>query len=63
MSFYVQVYYARKDLKAELILDMATLTGAQGIATGRHHGGLLTNRESWETATIKAGRSSGDLVV
>lgn len=42
---------------------MATLTGAQGIATGRYHGGLLTNKESWEIAAAKAGRSSGDLLV
>ena len=29
------VFYARKDLKANFIVDMCTLTGAQGIATGR----------------------------
>ena len=29
------VFYARKDLKADIIVDMCTLTGAQGIATGR----------------------------
>lgn len=29
-----QVAYARKDLKADVVVDMATLTGAQGIATG-----------------------------
>ena len=28
------VAYAKKNLKADIILDMATLTGAQGIATG-----------------------------
>ena len=28
------VAYASKDLKADVILDMATLTGAQGLATG-----------------------------
>ncbi len=28
------VHYASKDLKADIIVDMATLTGAQGIATG-----------------------------
>ncbi|XP_031572072.1 probable aminopeptidase NPEPL1 [Actinia tenebrosa] len=56
------VYYARKDLKADVVLDMATLTGAQGIATGRYHGGLLTNKESWEIAAVQAGRKSGDLL-
>ncbi|KPP61007.1 putative aminopeptidase NPEPL1 [Scleropages formosus] len=54
--------YALRDLKADVILDMATLTGAQGVATGRYHGALLTNDEDWEKACVAAGRSSGDLV-
>lgn len=29
------VAYAAKDLKADIIVDLATLTGAQGLATGR----------------------------
>ena len=41
---------------------MATLTGAQGVATGRYHGALLTNSECWEEACVHAGRRSGDLV-
>lgn len=40
---------------------MATLTGAQGVATGRSHAALLTNNESWEQACVVAGRRSGDL--
>ena len=59
---YVQVAYAKKDLKAEVIIDMATLTGAQGVATGRYHGALLSNNEAWERACTLAGRRSGDLV-
>ncbi|XP_039255640.1 putative aminopeptidase NPEPL1 [Styela clava] len=55
------VAYASKDLKADIILDMATLTGAQGISTGKYHGAVLSNREDWENATVKAGRTSGDL--
>ncbi|KAJ8403300.1 hypothetical protein AAFF_G00355170 [Aldrovandia affinis] len=56
------VVYASRDLKADIILDIATLTGAQGIATGKYHAGLLTNREEWERACVAAGRSSGDLI-
>ncbi|XP_061094618.1 probable aminopeptidase NPEPL1 isoform X2 [Conger conger] len=56
------VVYASRNLKADIILDMATLTGAQGVATGRYHAGLLTNHEEWERACVSAGRSSGDLV-
>merc|ERR1711978_100316 len=37
------VFYARKDLKANIIVDMCTLTGAQGISTGRYHAAHLTN--------------------
>ena len=58
-----QVAYARKDLKADFVLDMATLTGAQGIATGRYHASIVTNKEDWEQACVLAGRASGDLVV
>jgi len=42
---------------------MATLTGAQGVATGRYHGAVLTNKEVWEPACMAAGKASGDLVV
>ncbi|XP_020628724.1 probable aminopeptidase NPEPL1 [Orbicella faveolata] len=56
------VAYAKKDLQADVILDMATLTGAQGVATGRYHGAVLTNKEVWEPACMTAGKASGDLV-
>jgi len=56
------VAYAQKDLKANIILDMATLTGAQAIATGKYHGAVLTNNEEWEVKALEAGRKSGDLL-
>ncbi|XP_030371693.1 probable aminopeptidase NPEPL1 [Scaptodrosophila lebanonensis] len=56
------VCYANKDLKANIILDMATLTGAQGVATGKYHGAILTNSEEWEAKSLQAGRKSGDLL-
>ncbi|KAL1493754.1 hypothetical protein ABEB36_009448 [Hypothenemus hampei] len=56
------VAYANKDLKANVILDMATLTGAQGIATGKYHGAFLTNNGDWESTIQEAGLTSGDLV-
>uniref|UniRef100_T1J675 Cytosol aminopeptidase domain-containing protein n=1 Tax=Strigamia maritima TaxID=126957 RepID=T1J675_STRMM len=56
------VAYAFKDLKATIILDMATLTGAQGTATGKYHAALITNNEEWEVASVKAGQASGDLI-
>merc|ERR1712002_681892 len=39
------VAYAGKDLKANIIVDMCTLTGAQGIATGRNHASHISNTE------------------
>ncbi|SPP87956.1 probable aminopeptidase NPEPL1 [Drosophila guanche] len=56
------VCFANKDLKANIILDMATLTGAQGVATGKYHGAILTNSETWEAKSLQAGRKSGDLL-
>ncbi|KAF7284404.1 hypothetical protein GWI33_022190 [Rhynchophorus ferrugineus] len=56
------VAYANKDLKANIILDMATLTGAQGITTGKYHAAVLTNNGEWEDTLLEAGLSSGDLV-
>ncbi|CAL9705050.1 unnamed protein product [Knipowitschia caucasica] len=55
------VVYASKDLSADIILDMATLTGAQGISTGKYHAAVMTNNDQWEAACVRAGRSSGDL--
>jgi len=55
------VAYAAKDLKCDIVLDMATLTGAQGISHGRYHAAHLSNSASWEAALSRAGRLSGDL--
>ena len=54
------VHYATKDLKADICLDMCTLTGAQAITTGKIHAGCLTNRPEWEPKLIQAGKDSGD---
>lgn len=56
------VVYAQKDLRATTILDMCTLTGAQGTATGKYHAALITNNEDWEISCVQAGLNSGDLV-
>ena len=59
----LQVAYAAKDLNASIIVDMATLTGAQGVSTGHYHAGIVTNDEDYEKACVQAGRWSGDLAV
>lgn len=55
------VAYAAKDLGSNLILDMATLTGAQMVATGQRHAAVITNNAEMETVLVAAGRCSGDL--
>ncbi|KAK4885656.1 hypothetical protein RN001_001927 [Aquatica leii] len=55
------VVYAKRNLNANVIIDMATLTGAQGIATGKYHAAFLTNNETWEKHCMEAGKISGDL--
>merc|ERR1711936_920281 len=55
------VAYAARDLKCDVVLDMATLTGAQGISHGRYHACALSNSASWEAAMVRAGSLSGDL--
>ena len=56
-----KVAYAEKDLKADIIVDMATLTGGQGPATGKYHAAVVTNNEKWERACVEVGKKSADL--
>lgn len=55
------VAYATKHLNPKYLVDMATLTGAQGVATGKRHAGLYCCDEDFENVLVVAGRSSGDL--
>ena len=53
--------HAAKHLSPDLMLDMATLTGAQLVATGRRHAALYCNDDELEAAAMAAGKRSGDL--
>ena len=56
------VAHATKHIEdLDLIVDMATLTGAQLVATGKKHAGILANKEEVETRALDAGKHSGDL--
>eukprot|EP00755_Sulcionema_specki_P036993 Sspe_Gene.22772::Locus_8713_Transcript_1_1_Confidence_1.000_Length_1561::g.22772::m.22772/K09611/NPEPL1; probable aminopeptidase NPEPL1 len=55
------VAYATKYLKPTSLLDMATLTGAQSICTGKAIAAFLTNDEEMERKAMAAGKASGDL--
>jgi len=47
--------------KLDLVVDMATLTGAQLVATGKKHAGILANSEALEKRATSSGMHSGDL--
>jgi probable aminopeptidase NPEPL1 len=51
-----------KHLRPDVLVDLATLTGAQLMSTGKRHAAIVTNDEALEDACAEAGRSSGDLV-
>lgn len=53
--------YAYRHLNASVIIDIATLTGAQPISTGQRHAALYCNDESLEEVVLSAGKVSGDL--
>ncbi|XP_063388027.1 probable aminopeptidase NPEPL1 [Cydia fagiglandana] len=55
------VVYAHRDLKADTIVDVATLTGAQGTATGKYHAAIVSNNASMERRCAAAGLRAGDL--
>jgi len=54
------VAHAAKHLHAELVVDMATLTGAQAISTGQHFSSFLATDEELEKQVVAAGRKSGE---
>lgn len=56
------VAYASKHLKPDLIIDMATLTGAQMITTGKNHAGILTKEMEFERLVYQSGQKCGEWV-
>jgi probable aminopeptidase NPEPL1 len=55
------VAWAAANRKPSVIIDIATLTGAQSVATGKRHAALYCNDEGWEAKAVNAGKRSGDL--
>ncbi|MFM1871278.1 MAG: hypothetical protein RL398_700 [Planctomycetota bacterium] len=53
--------WAVRKLGASTVLDAATLTGAQGVATGDAHAAVVSNDDTVEIALVEGGRHSGDL--
>ena len=54
--------YVARTFKPDVLVDMATLTGAQLVATGWRHASVISNRAKFEAAAVAAGQASGDLV-
>ena len=55
------VSYVGRKYKPDVIIDAATLTGAQLISTGVRHAAIVSNRAGLEHSAFEAGRLTGDL--
>jgi probable aminopeptidase NPEPL1 len=55
------VSWAARELKADVVIDAATLTGAQLVSTGTLHAAIVSDDAELEAAAIAAGHESGDL--
>ncbi|MFT6145978.1 MAG: putative aminopeptidase NPEPL1 [Myxococcota bacterium] len=56
------VAWAVKYRQPAVLIDVATLTGAQLVATGRLHAAIMSNNEALEQQAVASGRTSGQLV-
>lgn len=56
------VSYAARKIKPDAIIDSATLTGAQLVATGERHAAVMSNRDGLERAAVESGKQTGDVV-
>ncbi len=52
--------WAQRELKPEVMIDLATLTGAMIISLGHEHGGLFANDDGLAAGLTAAGLASGD---
>lgn len=56
------VSYLGRNYKPDLIINAATLTGAQMISTGLLHAGVVTNQDQLEDLAKASAKLTGDLV-
>jgi leucyl aminopeptidase len=54
------IAYAVRDLKADVIVDIATLTGAMPVALGRRTAGLFSNDDDLADQLLAAAAASGE---
>jgi leucyl aminopeptidase len=56
------IAYARKDLKAAAIIDLATLTGACGIALGEYAAGFWSSDAVFHERVLDASKRAGERI-
>ena len=56
------IWYAQKQFSPKCLVDIATLTGAMGIALGKEYAGLFSNQDKLAKALAKGGEESGELL-
>ncbi|MFN2524398.1 MAG: M17 family metallopeptidase, partial [Mycobacteriales bacterium] len=54
------IAYADRDLKADVIVDVATLTGAMPVALGKKHAGVFVSDEALAGQLLAAAEASGE---
>jgi leucyl aminopeptidase len=54
------IAYASRDLKADVIVDIATLTGAMPVALGKRHAGLFASDDELADQLLAASEASGE---
>ncbi|MEM9460971.1 MAG: leucyl aminopeptidase family protein [Myxococcota bacterium] len=55
------VSWAARQLEADVVIDAATLTGAQLVSTGLVHAAVVSNDADLEQLAVTTGRACGDL--
>ncbi|HEX9449695.1 MAG TPA: leucyl aminopeptidase [Dongiaceae bacterium] len=56
------MWYAQEQYKPEVMIDLATLTGAILIALGTQHAGMFTNEDKLAEQLTAAGKATGELL-
>ncbi len=56
------LWYCRDRFKPQLMIDLATLTGAIMVALGREHAGLFSNNDALAERLVAAGKATGELL-
>ena len=54
------LWYAQERFKPEIVIDLATLTGAMVVALGNEYAGIFSNDDALSDSLVAAGKASGD---